>query len=111
MEVLVKHDWQGNIRELAHLVERLVVTTDAQVVDVRHLPTSLFGLVEADEAAPADAGATEEGTFDELMERSAAAIVNAAYRKCGSSRRLAEHLGISQTKGNNLIIKPVNNRE
>ncbi|MCC8165739.1 MAG: sigma 54-interacting transcriptional regulator [Planctomycetes bacterium] len=107
MAVLVNHDWQGNIRELAHLVERLVVTSDALVVDVQHLPTSLFGLVDPDETTPASPETPEGATLDDMMEQYEAAIVRAAYQKCGSSRRLAEHLAISQTKANNLIRKYV----
>lgn len=32
-------------------------------------------------------------------------LVNEAYQKCGSSRKMAQHLAINQTKANNLIRK------
>ncbi|HEY3352275.1 MAG TPA: sigma-54 dependent transcriptional regulator [Polyangia bacterium] len=38
LEALTQHDWPGNVRELKNLVERLVVTTDGEVIRLEHLP-------------------------------------------------------------------------
>ncbi|MGF1699359.1 sigma-54 dependent transcriptional regulator [Photobacterium makurazakiensis] len=35
---LMDHDWPGNIRELANLVERLIILYPNEMVDVSHLP-------------------------------------------------------------------------
>ncbi|KLV05877.1 Fis family transcriptional regulator [Photobacterium aquae] len=35
---LMEHDWPGNIRELANLVERLIILYPGEMVDVTHLP-------------------------------------------------------------------------
>ncbi|ATF09208.1 Flagellar regulatory protein FleQ [Candidatus Enterovibrio altilux] len=35
---LMEHEWAGNIRELANLIERLVILYPSQMVDVNHLP-------------------------------------------------------------------------
>ncbi|MGF1737365.1 sigma-54 dependent transcriptional regulator [Photobacterium satsumensis] len=35
---LMEHDWPGNIRELANLVERLIILYPGEMVDISHLP-------------------------------------------------------------------------
>ena len=35
---LMEHSWSGNVRELANLVERLLILYPGQIVDVNHLP-------------------------------------------------------------------------
>ena len=54
---------------------------------------------------PAPGG--DEGTFEEKLATYESYLVCDAYQKCGSSRKLAEYLGVSQTKANNLIRKYV----
>jgi transcriptional regulator with PAS, ATPase and Fis domain len=41
MEVLVAHDWPGNIRELKNVVERAMLFCDEAAIDVAHLPAEL----------------------------------------------------------------------
>jgi DNA-binding NtrC family response regulator len=38
MELLGRHSWPGNVRELENLVERLVILTEGEVIDVADLP-------------------------------------------------------------------------
>lgn len=38
MELLSRHSWPGNVRELENLVERLVILTEGEVIDVADLP-------------------------------------------------------------------------
>ena len=45
---LCRHDWQGNVRELANLIERLVITHPYDVIGVNQLPKR-FQHVELDE--------------------------------------------------------------
>ncbi|MFQ5927240.1 MAG: sigma-54-dependent transcriptional regulator [Terriglobia bacterium] len=42
LQVLEKYSWPGNVRELKNLVERLVITVPAEIVELRHLPGELF---------------------------------------------------------------------
>ncbi len=35
---LMEHEWAGNVRELANLVERLIILYPGEMVDVNHLP-------------------------------------------------------------------------
>lgn len=104
LKVLTEYEWKGNVRELRHLIERLVVTIDSLLIDVTHLPKNMFGIVDTGDM-PAPGG--DEGTFEEKLATYESYLVCDAYQKCGSSRKLAEYLGISQTKANNLIRKYV----
>ncbi len=42
MEVLMKHDWPGNIRELNNVIERAMIFCDEAVIDLQHLPVELI---------------------------------------------------------------------
>ena len=42
MDVLLKHPWPGNIRELENAVERACVTSRGSVIEVENLPTELL---------------------------------------------------------------------
>ncbi|MDT8420004.1 MAG: sigma-54 dependent transcriptional regulator [Desulfuromonadales bacterium] len=41
MQSLVNYNWPGNVRELKNLIERLVIMTPDQVIDLIHLPLSI----------------------------------------------------------------------
>lgn len=43
MEVLMRHHWPGNIRELRNVVERAVVICDGEEIEERHLPANITG--------------------------------------------------------------------
>lgn len=42
IEVLLKYDWPGNIRQLENLIERLVVTTGTDLINLKNLPVSIL---------------------------------------------------------------------
>ncbi|MDF5399379.1 helix-turn-helix domain-containing protein, partial [Vibrio parahaemolyticus] len=39
INAVMKHNWTGNVRELANLVERMIILYPNSLVDVNHLPT------------------------------------------------------------------------
>lgn len=102
LERLVEHSWPGNVRQLQHVVRRLVLqAAHAQVLDA--------GLVRAavaddpmDELAEGETsgrtkvrdGASAELDLESLERR---AIVRALGRFDGNQTRAAELLGISRT--------------
>lgn len=98
IRILLEHEWKGNVRELSHLIERLVVTVDSLIIDVNHLPSNVFGII--DNTAP-----DEYLTFDEQVDKYIEYILQKSYEKHSSSRKLAEYLGITQTRAHKLIKK------
>ncbi len=41
MQVLIAHDWPGNIRELRNVIERAMLFCDEAAIDIPHLPAEL----------------------------------------------------------------------
>lgn len=44
IRLLTTYEWRGNIRELSHFVERLLVIIDAKIVKPKQLPISFMTL-------------------------------------------------------------------
>jgi len=92
--------WPGNLRQLEHLIEKLVVTSDS-VIEPEDLPDTFQKFTAGDSGIHSSTldGATEE------LERN---MIQAAYRKYRSSRKVAQALKISQTRASRLIRRYVN---
>jgi len=67
LAALAGYDWPGNLRELENVIERAVVLTGADEIDVAHLPLTLQPQINVD---PIDAHAWRDG----LMELKATMI-------------------------------------
>ncbi|HTJ42549.1 MAG TPA: sigma 54-interacting transcriptional regulator [Kofleriaceae bacterium] len=86
-------DWPGNVRELKNAIERAVVLSGGQRVDVDHLPDKIRDA--ARRAAPRPA--TAPGDMKEhLAEVERAAIEAALAEHNGNQTRAAARLGISR---------------
>ncbi len=70
MNALMMRDWPGNVRELRNTVERLIILSPGQSVDIRVLDTYGGGIQSAD-GGLLEAG----GTFQEFKERAEAAFI------------------------------------
>lgn len=101
LDTLMGYEWKGNVRELRHMIERLVVTVDGDLITAGHLPQNMTGVSAAGPLKEPPA-VTDYGVrlreFEEMMVRE-------ACQKCGSSRKVAAYLNISQTKANRLMQK------
>jgi DNA-binding NtrC family response regulator len=84
------YSWPGNVRELENVIERAVVLSDGESIEVSHLPPEL-AIVTRRGGAPAVPGAT----MDELERY---AILKTMESVGGSTSRAAEILGISVRK-------------
>ncbi|MBO8162126.1 MAG: sigma 54-interacting transcriptional regulator [Brevibacillus sp.] len=88
IDQLVKYRWPGNVRELEDLVERMILTTDVQMIGIEHLPDKVVDDNESIDMS--------KKTLTELLEEFEAKIIKNAYMKTKSTTKLAEELGISQ---------------
>ncbi len=87
---LLNYDWPGNIRELENVVERAVVLTQDECIDIQHLPPELK---PANKEAP---GPQIPGWSLSDIERYA--ILKTLEAQGGSTSRAADVLGISVRK-------------
>jgi len=90
MEVLEQHDWPGNVREVENLIQRLVLMTDSQTIELRHLPQQLLVTSTTTQEAML---IPEEGIdFDKEMEKIEGAYLQAALRRTGGKKVTAAEL-------------------
>ena len=43
IEAMMKYPWKGNVRELKNLMERLIITTEADIIEKKDLPEQIRG--------------------------------------------------------------------
>lgn len=101
LDMLLHYTWPGNIRELEHLVERLVVTTTDSVIKVKDLPKSIRNNSEETNTGFVVSDTSLNGALAQLEKT----LVVDAYKKCKSTYKVAEALKISQSKAWRLIDK------
>jgi DNA-binding NtrC family response regulator len=84
-QVLMSYPWPGNVRELENLVQRLVVMSDSEVIDVPELPEHMrFSALR------------EVGLNRTLAEVEAEYIQNVLTSVGGNKTKAAEMLGIDR---------------
>jgi two-component system, NtrC family, response regulator HydG len=92
MDCLLRHDWPGNVRELMNAVERGVVLTQTDYLDVQDLPL-------IPEKFPAEAASGTHGGVplnESLEEVEKTAILNALEASKGNKSEAARRLGITR---------------
>jgi two-component system NtrC family response regulator len=89
MDLLVKHDYPGNVRELENLVHRAVVLSRGPVLSTSDFPLHLGRLKPEERALPT-------GLLERVSEFERALIVEALDRANGVQTHAAEALGISE---------------
>lgn len=101
LDMLIQYPWPGNIRELEHLIERLVVTVPETEIKPYHLPS----VIHKNSNAEYDISFPAIVSLDFAMEQVEKKLILKAYKQLGSSYKVAQALNISQTKANRLIRK------
>jgi len=87
MALMLAYDWPGNVRELRNVVERVVVTSEADVIG----PEFLDGVL------PGELLDEEPNTFRQRVERFERRLIEDVMRKHGNTRDAARALGLSQS--------------
>jgi PAS domain S-box-containing protein len=101
-EELRRAAWPGNIRELRNFLERIVVTADEDMITAEHIATALQ---DEEDTVPVDD--REHLSLKEQLEFYEGHIIRRAYAECGSTYKLAEKLGISQSSAMRKVNKYV----
>lgn len=92
---LVEYHWPGNIRELENVVERMVVASDQPVIDVELLPKEIV-----EKRSESHKQNLTHTSLKEMLQKHEAVIIHHAYKKLGSSYKVAKYLKISQSQAN-----------
>ena len=112
-----RYAWTGNVRELANVIERLVLLSEDEVARAKDLPESFFSMdyvlrsEETAAAAGTQAGqvplpdAAAAADYQVYMEQAERRLVEAVFAEHPSSRKLAAALNISQSTASRLIRK------
>jgi PAS domain S-box-containing protein len=94
MGVLESYEWPGNVRELQNVVERMVVTADAETLEPRHLPKSIYQAPQQEWLSLVASGPMNLPQARALMERQ---LIEQALAKTGNTRKAAKLLGITHS--------------
>lgn len=103
LEFLENQPFRGNIRELQNLIQRLMIMTDYQIIEVRDVLQALSadlseaGAPEEEPAVPAFQAALEGGSLKEMLGRREREILRLYQQQYKSTRKMARLLGISQS--------------
>jgi two-component system nitrogen regulation response regulator NtrX len=100
LDVLARLPWPGNVRELRNIVERLVIMTPGDRIEVRHLPASLLESLPPRNLgeAPAPLAAAGESTLASARDDFERQYILRRYRECGGNMsRTAEALGVERS--------------
>ena len=96
IESLEQYDWPGNVRELQNVIERLVILTDTDEIQLYDLPKRMQA-VQPIEARHTDLGVDGinlKETLDDLENR---LILDALQRAGGVKNKAAKLLGLNRT--------------
>jgi two-component system nitrogen regulation response regulator NtrX len=97
LAALSRLPWPGNVRELRNIIERLVIMTPGDTIELRHLPSSLLEGLPAGAAPSGEAPATP-GTLARAREDFERRYILRRYRECGGNMsRTAEALGVERS--------------
>jgi len=94
-EALLAYPWPGNVRELMNLCERLVVMSDAELIDFSDLPGDVVD--RAGKAGTVPGRWHEEFTLPQAVESTERAMLLAARERHGNQTAMARALGVDQS--------------
>ncbi|MCI8537236.1 MAG: sigma 54-interacting transcriptional regulator [Oscillospiraceae bacterium] len=93
LDALMAYDWPGNVRELENIVERLVVWGTSE-----HLGREdVLMVTRHDRQSPLRWYDPEHTPLNDLLEAVEKDAITKALNRCGSTRKAAEELGITQS--------------
>lgn len=98
-ELLIQYEWPGNVREMEHLLERLILTIEDEMIFPEHLPIDLKRNIKEISHTPWDLvkeSSTEKMNLKDALEEVEIQLLSRAYRHCKTTYEMAEYLGISQ---------------
>ena len=121
VEAMMKYPWKGNVRELKNVVERLIIMTEADIIERQDLPERIRG--EIDIYLPEAKGIKTLKEFRELAEKDfiLAKLEESNWNISQTAREIdtprsnlykkLEHYGIKIAAGVGEVVAPSSLRE
>ena len=100
LDIMTHYSWPGNVREIQHTIERLVITVSETEIKPCHLPKNITQL----STSISDSHVTNL-SLDKALEEVEKELVLKAYKELGSSYKVAKALNITQTRASRKIRK------
>ena len=108
MHQLQAYDWPGNVRELKNLVERLIITSSGDVIEISELPSTALNRNAHDDQHwfyeapslppfPLIDELPEGFSLNSYMEQCERALLKQVLDRCGSTYKAAQYLKTSQS--------------
>lgn len=98
LDTFLNYDWPGNVREFENLIERLVVTTESDLLVYTHIP-SIYGEEPNEQLLDWSFQSYEEKglTLQEALEEIEKAWLIEAFQQAKTTYEMANYLGLSQS--------------
>lgn len=93
IDILYKYQWEGNIRELENVIERLVITTDGTTITIDDLPNDF----PIEYSQPIFSNKIESQSLPAYLNEVEKSIIIETYNETKSTWKTAEKLGVSQS--------------
>ena len=92
LEFLVNYRWPGNVRELENMIERAMILTDGETIDISALPTCVLVASRADTSSGAGLDEDEDFSLKRARQRFEAQLIRRALGRTGGNRTHAARL-------------------
>ncbi len=95
---LINYNWPGNIRELENVIERCVVITNLEVIDVNDIPKYIWEAGKCEDV--------NQGRLNDVVDVAEKNVIIKALEECnGNKTKASEILGISRRSLHRKISK------
>ncbi|MEJ8544454.1 sigma-54 interaction domain-containing protein [Brevibacillus borstelensis] len=96
LQAFVQYEWPGNVRELENMIERLVITTEDQEIQLHDLPASVRSC-QSTSLLPVLDSQTGLLSLKQAKKQLEKEMILKAYQLYKSSYKAAEALGVDQS--------------
>jgi len=104
VSMLKSYSWPGNIRELQYLIEKIIITSGRDIITTDDIPP--LHDVEQKQEIPSDIPQEDDTLdFEAAVSEFESKILAKYYAHYKSSYKVADALGITQTKASRLLRK------
>lgn len=105
MQALLNHEWQGNIRELKNVIERLIVFSEDGQVKLEHLPFDIDGLAIKNNSMTSIYENDSRPLADRLQEVERKILLHELKNENGNKLEVAKKLNITRATLYNRLSK------